>query len=99
MTLDPIGEMLAPLLERLGIRTPDTAARLATEWAALAGEPWASQARPVGLRDGELVVEVTDAAAASVLRYRTGELLRHLDAGLGEGTVDVVRIRVAKQPF
>lgn len=99
MSLDPIGDMLTPFLEKLGLARPDTAARLTTEWDTLSGEPWATQARPAGLRDGQLVVEVVDAATVSLLRYRTGELLERLDEHLGEGTVEVVRLRVARQPF
>ena len=99
MTLDPIGEMLGPFLERLGLRTPDAAARLTTDWAELAGEPWASRSRPAGLQHGQLVIEVIDAATVSVLRYRTGELLKRLDEHLGEDVVEVIRLRVTKQPF
>ncbi|NNC40879.1 MAG: DUF721 domain-containing protein [Acidimicrobiia bacterium] len=99
MGLDPIGDMLTPFLERLGLARPDTAARLGTEWAELAGEPWATDTRPAGLNSGELVVEVRSAATVSVLRYRTGELLERLDEALGEGTVEVIRLRVAREPF
>ncbi len=99
MSLDPIGDMLTPFLEKLGLARPDAAARLTTEWTELAGEPWATKTRPAGLRAGELVVDVADAGALSLLRYRTGELLERLDKGLGEGTVEVVRLRVARQPF
>ncbi len=99
MSLDPIGDMLTPFLEGLGLARPDTAARLTTDWAELAGEPWDTQAQPAGLRGGELLVEVIDAATLSLLRYRTGELLRRLDERLGEGTVEVIRLRVAKRPF
>ena len=99
MSLDPVADMLTPFLEKLGLAKPDTAARLTTEWQTLAGEPWATQARPAGLRSGELLVDVVDSATVSLLRYRTGELLEKLDAALGEGSVDVVRLRVARQPF
>lgn len=99
MSLDPIADMLAPFLERMGLARPDQAARISSEWSDLAGEPWASQSRPAGLREGQLVVDVVDAATVSLLRYRTGELLKRLDEELGEGTVEVVRLRVAKQPF
>lgn len=99
MGLDPISDMLAPFLEKLGLARPDTAARLGTEWTELAGDPWATDTRPAGLAAGELVVEVNNAANLSVLRYRTGELLARLDEALGEGTVEVIRLRVARQPF
>lgn len=99
MSLDPIGDMLTPFLEKLGLARPDAAARISAEWSDLAGEPWSTQAQPVDLRAGELVVEVIDGATLSLLRYRTGELLERLDERLGEGTVEVVRLRVARQPF
>jgi hypothetical protein len=99
MSLDPIGELLTPFLEKLGVAKPDTAARLNADWETIAGEPWARQTRPAGLRSGELLVEVVDAATVSLLRYRTGELLERLDEALGQGAVEVVRMRVARQPF
>ena len=99
MSLDPIGDMLTPFLEKLGMERADTAARLVDEWKTLAGDPWATTTRPGPLRSGELVVDVVDAATLSVLRYRTGELLERLHGSLGEGAVEVIRLRVAKQPF
>lgn len=97
--LEPIAETMGPLLERLGLSQPDVVARVTNEWVGLVGEPWSSQTRPVGLRNGELTLEAVSAGASSLLRYRTGELLEALDAALGPGVVDVVRIRVAKHPF
>lgn len=96
MSLDPIGDMLSPFLEKLGLARPDAAVRISSEWAQVAGEPWATQGTPVGLRDGELVVDVRDAATLSILKYRTGELLKRLDEQVGEGTVEVVRLRVSR---
>ena len=99
MSLDPIGDMLAPFLEKLGLARPDAAARLSRDWSTLAGDPWAADTRPAGLNAGELIVEVNHAATLSVLRYRTGELLARLDEALGEGTVEVIRLRVARESF
>lgn len=96
MSLDPISELLSPVLEKLGVARPDTAARLMAEWSDIAGEPWASQGRPAGLRRGELIVEVGEAATLSILRYRTGELLERLDAALGVDEVEVIRLRIAR---
>ena len=98
MSLDPIGDMLSPFLEKLGLARPDAAVRISSEWSELAGDPWASQSLPVGLRNGELVVEVADAATLSLLRYQTGDLLKRLDEAVGEGTVEVVRLRVSRTP-
>jgi hypothetical protein len=91
--------MLGPFLERLGMAQPNLAARITEEWEEIAGEPWAAAARPAGLRDGELVLDVVDAPTLSVLRYRTGELLERLHRSLGDETVDVIRLRVTRRPF
>lgn len=96
MSLEPIGDMLNSFLEQLGLAEPDTAARLTSEWEELAGEPWASQSRPAGLRNNELLVDVADVGTLSVLRYRTGELLERLDRNLADGVVEVIRLRLAK---
>jgi hypothetical protein len=92
--LERIGDGLEVVLRRLGLPGVDVLQRLVSDWAELAGEPWASRARPAGLRRGELLVEVTDGTSASLLRYQTGELLRRLEEGLGARLVDAVRIRL-----
>lgn len=99
MSLDRLGDLLAPYLEKLGVHAPDTTNRILTRWEELAGDPWAAETRPAALSHGELVLDVVDAATLSVLRYRTGELLDHLANQVGEGTVTAIRLRVTRQPF
>jgi predicted nucleic acid-binding Zn ribbon protein len=93
--LEPVGDGLAEVLRKLGFPSPDAAERLAAEWAEIAGEPWSERSRPAGMRDGVLVVEVSDGAAATLLKYRTTDLVERICAVLGRGTVTTVRIRVA----
>jgi predicted nucleic acid-binding Zn ribbon protein len=92
--LERIGDRLEAVLRRLGMPAPLDLARLVEEWGALAGEPWASRAIPVGLRDGELVVEVGHGTDATLLKYQVGALLERLEKGLGTRLVQAVRIRV-----
>jgi predicted nucleic acid-binding Zn ribbon protein len=93
--LERIGENLDRVLRRLGLPAADAVQRLTAEWAELAGEPWASRARPAGLHRGELVVEVPDGTTASLLRYKCQDLLDRLEKGLGARFADSVRIRLA----
>ena len=97
--LEPIADTMGPLLEKLGLSRPDVVSRVTTDWTRLVDEPWSTQTRPVTLRNGELTLEVVSAGASSVLRYRTGELLKHLDDALGSGVVEVIRLKVARRPL
>lgn len=92
--LQRIGEGLDEVLRRLGLPAADALERLVGEWPALAGEPWAGRSRPAGLQQGELLVEVADGVAASLLRYECGALIERLATGLGGRFVDSVRLRV-----
>lgn len=91
--LEPIGRDLDALLERLGIPTSLDLTELVENWEELAGEPFAG-AEPVGLKDGELVVQVKDGVAASLLRYRVGPLLDRLRSHFGDEAIDRIKIRV-----
>lgn len=93
--LERIGDGLDDVLRRLGVPQAVDLSRLVEEWSVLAGEPWGSRSRPVGYEAGELVVEVTDGAVATLLRYQTRELVERLEGRLGAGLVEQIRIRVS----
>lgn len=93
--LEKIGEGLDEVLRRLGLPATDVMDRLVRDWAGLAGEPWASRARPAGLHRGELTLEVADGTAASLLRYQSGQLVDRLEQGLGARLVESVHIRLS----
>lgn len=92
--LEPVAGDLEALLSRLGMPRIVDLGRLVDEWDTLAGEPFAAMARPAGFDDGELLVEVDDGAAASIMKYRAGALLDRLREALGDGIVERIRIRV-----
>jgi predicted nucleic acid-binding Zn ribbon protein len=94
--LGPIGPDLARLLDTFGMAPSPLVAQLVSRWDQLAGPSWSGTA-PVQLRDGMLVVEVADGAAASRLRYQIRELLGALERGLGERVVSQVAIRVSRR--
>lgn len=94
MSLDPLSDLLGPMLERLGMSRPDVLNRIVSDWAEVACEPWVSRSKPLTLSRGELIVAVASGTDASLLRYRTGELLAALDRSLGGSMVETVRIKV-----
>jgi predicted nucleic acid-binding Zn ribbon protein len=92
--LEPIGGDLEAFLDRLGMPPLLDLARLVEEWETLAGEPFSTMALPAGFDDGELLLEVADGSAASIMKYRAGTLLDRLRESLGDGIVERIRIRV-----
>lgn len=92
---EPLEVVLRDLLTRLGLPDPLLVETLIAEWDDIAGDPWARRSQPAYLRDGELVVSVAEPALVAMLRYATGDLLRRLDARLGEGMVSSIRVTVS----
>ena len=95
--LEPIGRDLDAMLARLGMPAAVDLTVLVAGWEELAGEPFAGMAEPVGFKNGELVVQVGDGAAASLLKYRVGPLLDRLRERFGEGAIDSVKIRIGNR--
>ena len=92
--LEPIGGDLEAILTRLGMPPTLDVTRLVEEWEELAGEPFSTMATPAGFGDGELLLEVADGSAASLMKYRAGALLDRLRESHGDGIVTRIKIRV-----
>ena len=95
--LEPIGEHVDDLLQRLGMPAVTDLTRLVEQWRDIVPEPWASAARPVGLDDDVLSVEVSDGVHASLLKYQIEGLLSRLGEELGAGVVESVRFRLRRR--
>ena len=94
--MKPIGSGLERLLRDLGMPETFDVAGLADEWSEVAGEPFAELSRPASFGAGELVLEVSDGAAASLLKYHIGSLVERISERYGRGTVNTVRIKVSR---
>jgi hypothetical protein len=92
----PITDVMGTIIERAAVSP--AAATIVDEWTAIAPERWAEEGRPVGIRRGVLLVEVSSGAAATLLRHDTGRLLARISEQCGAGAVDAIRIRVAADP-
>ncbi len=62
-------------------------------WAQIVGPDLAGHTRPDSLRDGELTVQADSTAWATQLRLLAAQLVRRLNAELGPGTVQRVKVR------
>jgi predicted nucleic acid-binding Zn ribbon protein len=62
-------------------------------WAQIVGPDLAAHTTPEKLADGELIVTADSTAWATQLRLLAAELIRRLNAELGDGTVRRVNVR------
>lgn len=92
-----ISSGVARMLRRLGMGDVETLIQLKDDWDAVSGRPWAGVSRPMGIRDGELVVEALDPGQVTLLRYAAGSLVKAIEERFGAGTIDRVRV-VAPPP-
>ncbi|HSM01958.1 MAG TPA: DUF721 domain-containing protein [Acidimicrobiia bacterium] len=92
--LRPIGSGLEKMLRDLGMPETIDVAALVDDWPAIAGEPFGSMSTPGSFGDGVLTLIADDGVAASLLKYRVGDLIGRLASRFGGGVVTSVRIRV-----
>ena len=90
-----VGAALDRVMKRLRGPTTRHVATVFERWPELVGAGVAAHARPVAVRDGELVVEADDPSWASQLRWLEADLLERLRGELGAEAPDRVVIRVA----
>jgi predicted nucleic acid-binding Zn ribbon protein len=62
-------------------------------WAQIVGPDLAAHTRPDGLADGELTVTADSTAWATQVRLLAAQLVRRLNAELGDGAVRQVKVR------
>lgn len=89
----PITEVLGTIIER--VAAAPAAGAIVEEWSQVAPERWIESGRPVGIRRGVLLVEVSTGADATLLRHDTARLLARISERFGEGIVEAVRVRVS----
>lgn len=95
---EEITDVLGTIIERVGTGANLAANTLVKEWATIAPVRWKEEARPVGIRRGVLLVEVSSGASATLLRHDTAALLSRVSDRLGSGVVEAVRVRVVGSP-
>ena len=91
-------ERLGPSLDRLAKRLGGTGSHglhgLFARWEEVVGQPAASHAQPLALKDGRLRVGVDHAAWATSLRHLERTLLDRLDEVAGPGVVTSIELVV-----
>ena len=87
-----LGDVLGPVMSRLGVDDLPTLLAIMEEWDTLAGGPWAEHTTPIVLRRGTLVVEASNPMAIRMLKFGEVDLVRALQERFGPESVSAVEV-------
>jgi hypothetical protein len=93
----PIADSLRSVGRDLGLPEPGIVERIVQEWGTLAGR-LAPVSRPIGVRDGRLVVAAADSAVAEALGWQSSDICRRLGDHLQSDAVTRLDVRVRPRP-
>ncbi len=88
-----LGTAIESLLDNEGWGLAAATGSVFGRWAEIVGPELADHTQPESLRDGELTVQADSTAWATQLRLLAAQLVRRLNAELGQGTVQHVKVR------
>jgi predicted nucleic acid-binding Zn ribbon protein len=88
-----LGSAIEGLLDAEGWNAAAATGSVFGRWAQIVGADLAGHTQPESLRDGELTVVADSTAWATQLRLLSAQLVHRLNAELGTGTVQRVRVR------
>lgn len=89
----PLGAAIDGLVAETGWELSVATGSVFGRWAQIVGPDLAAHTAPERLADGELVVTADSTAWATQLRLLAADLVRRLNAELGDGTVRRVNVR------
>lgn len=89
----PLAEAIDSLLANQGWRERAAVGAAFGRWSEIVGRELAAHAQPDTFADGELTVVCDSTAWATQVRLLAANLVRRLNAELGDGTVRRVRVR------
>jgi predicted nucleic acid-binding Zn ribbon protein len=89
----PLGVAIGGLIAEAGWELSVATGSVFGRWAQIVGPELAAHTTPEGLADGELTVAADSTAWATQLRLLAGELVRRINAELGDGAVRRVQVR------
>ncbi len=89
----PLSAAISGLLDAEGWALAAATGSVFGRWAEIVGADLAAHTTPETLTDGELTVSADSTAWATQLRLLAAQLVKRLNAELGDGTVLRVRVR------
>ncbi len=92
----PVGASLPDVARRFGLAAPNVLGAIFTDWDTLVGAAIARHARPVGLRNGVLMIDVDEPGWVTEIQFLRDDLLTRLAQAAGEGAVTDLSVRVRR---
>ena len=90
----PLAASLDHFVRRFALPSSAQLRAVIAGWDELVGRPLSLHVRPVGLRAGELMLDVDAPGWATQVRYLEGDLMDRCNQAAGEGTVVRIIVRV-----
>jgi predicted nucleic acid-binding Zn ribbon protein len=90
---EPLNAAIEDLIEARGWRQSAAVGSVFGRWAQIVGPELAAHTRPDRLEDRELTVTADSTAWATQVRLLAAQLVRRLNAELGDGAVERVTVR------
>jgi predicted nucleic acid-binding Zn ribbon protein len=88
-----IGSLLQETLERLCPSGDKVLLEVCRCWQDLVGSTIAANARPVGLKDHLLLVDVASSVWMQQLQFLKAEMIARINAGLPDAGIEKIRFR------
>jgi predicted nucleic acid-binding Zn ribbon protein len=89
----PLNAAIGGLIDERGWALAAAAGSVFGRWAQIVGPELGAHTAPDGLADGELTINADSTAWATQVRLLAGQLVRRLNAELGDGAVQRVKVR------
>jgi predicted nucleic acid-binding Zn ribbon protein len=93
-----LGQAIGGLLDQQGWQQRAAIGSVFGRWAEIVGRDLAAHTQPEAFADGELAVSAESTAWATQVRLLAPQLVRRLNAELGDGTVRRVKVRGPAPP-
>ena len=90
---EPLNAAIGGLIDSRGWREAAAMGSVFGRWAQIVGPDLAAHTRPAGMADRELTVIADSTAWATQVRLLAAQLVRRLNAELGDGSVERVKVR------
>jgi predicted nucleic acid-binding Zn ribbon protein len=91
----PIGALIADALARLRPAGNSALLEICGHWERIVGPAIAANARPVGLKDRYLLVDVSSSVWMQQLQFLKADLIDKINAGLPEARIEKIRFKIA----